>query len=310
MAMKIEAGENVGRADYWFVDPHEVNIREECRGRCLPPTEDQIIRRAVSMLRDGQLQPVICRRISPGNRLQLVLGFTRAAAARLIVDGFTSPTGEHLQNPSFQLKVLVRDCNDEDALKANIIENAEPNATTCIDDAHNQRRLREEYGKTDADIAALYQTEIPAIEANRRLLQLDRATQELVHHGDMSRQAALDLLDMPEDKRKEIVAEAVQVNGKVNSRKVREQVREHHLRDEDDGKTDGDAPDEEHSKPKIKAKPRSMAEVREWLERYAESDDEAVAKFAKVILGFIAGRRTPQSADDALAELRGKKKGK
>jgi ParB family chromosome partitioning protein len=243
MATAIEAGEDVKRGDLFFIDPNEVLVEENWRGREFPPTEEEIIELATSIFRDGQLLPVEARRMLPNSkRLKLTLGFTRTAAVRLIRQGFTHPeTGETIQDEKRPLKVVVVDGSDEEAFKRNIIENAQRKATSAIDDAHNHRKLKDNYGYSDQQIARLYGLKTTnMIIRNRKLLVLDRDTQRKVHDGTLSVEAALMLLDLPTEKRAEAIQAAMSQNGKVASGKVREIAREAAI--EANGELDSDDP--------------------------------------------------------------------
>ena len=89
-------------------------------------------------------KPVQVRKVAD-NRVQLVLGYRRHRAALLY-------NLRHPDNP-MKLKCVVVTVNDEEAFRRNIVENKQRAETTPIDDAFNQRRLREEFGWTDARIA-------------------------------------------------------------------------------------------------------------------------------------------------------------
>jgi ParB-like chromosome segregation protein Spo0J len=251
MATKVNAGD-VKRGDLLFVDPFEVQVKEELRGRHKPPTEEAVIKMAMSLLEHGQLEPVECRKIE-NHRLQLTLGFTRTAAVRLIRTGFTDTEGVvHPADKEFRLKVVITDTNDDLAFIRNIVENAHRNATTPMDDAFNQQRLRDKYGKSDADIARLYQYKGQGMVTRlKKLLALDSRFQEMVHVGTLSINGALELLDLPADQRDAALQAATdQDSGKVNATDLRAQVRDRILADAEaaeeagagagDGAGDGD----------------------------------------------------------------------
>lgn len=299
MAVRLNAGDNVKRGDLYFVNPFEVIVREELRGRHFPPTPEDIIERATSIYDYGQLQPVECRRIED-NKPLLTLGFTRCAAVRLIREGFVGTDGVARHDPERMLQVKINDTNDEAAFIRNVKENADRNQTSDIDDAFNQQKLRADYGYSDADIARLYgyknQNRVGRL---RKLLQLDKDLQLLVHRGEMPTQAALDLLDLPQEARDEAIKNAKRDNGKVSGSAVRNQVREHILNDNhkaDEVENAGDTPQEVRG-----AKARSMREMRKLFERLKEeSDQEAIQNFARTMLSFIAGKKTERAVENAL----------
>ncbi len=306
MAATINAGE-VRRGDLWFVDPFQIIVKEELRGRHTPPTEDAIIDMAVSMMDNGQQQPVQCRRL-PDKRLQLSLGFTRTAAARLIRTGFTDPDGKERKDEEFMLQVKITDANDQQAFVNNVVENAHRNQTSPIDDAHNQHRLRETYGYTDAQITKLYRyRDDNKVGRLRRLLALPKEVQQMVHGGTMPVKAALELLDLPDDKRDEAIKAATNESGQVVAAKVTQQVREHILSDQEGQERAGHA-GSNGSTHKPKHKPLVVAEVRKFYEGLAESEDAALVEHAKIMLLWIKGQRSNKYVTDHLTALVSKKR--
>lgn len=306
MAATINAGE-VRRGDLWFVDPFQIIVKEELRGRHTPPTEDAIIDMAVSMMENGQQQPVQCRRL-PDKRLQLSLGFTRTAAARLIRTGFTDPDGQERKDEEHMLQVKIADANDQQAFVNNVVENAHRNQTSPIDDAHNQHRLRETYGYTDARITKLYRYRDENKAGRlRRLLSLPEEVQRMVHGGTMPVKAALELLDLPDDKRDGAIKAATNESGQVVAAKVTRQVRDHILSDQDGQEQAGHA-GSNGSTQKPKSKPLVLAEVRKFFEGLAESEDAALVEHAKLMLLWVRGQRNNKYMTDHLTALVSKKR--
>jgi ParB/RepB/Spo0J family partition protein len=205
--LEIDAGRGVKQTqDVFQVDPAEVLVNEENRGRFESPGLDVVKERAVSMITHGQLQPVEVRLID-GNKIEIDAGFTRTAAARLIREGFTY-NGTKYQDKNFKLTVTVKKCSEEDGFIHNIIENHDRNETSCIDDAYNQNRLREKYKYGDKKIAQLYQCSQKQVVENKRLLKLDKDIQQKVHRGEMSKAAAILLLDAQPEERREVLRSA------------------------------------------------------------------------------------------------------
>jgi ParB-like chromosome segregation protein Spo0J len=326
MATKINAGDDVKRGDFFWVDPTEVIVREELRGRQKPPTEADIISMAESLMDHGQRQPVECRKIE-NNRLLLNMGFTRTAAARLIRTGFIGTEGSERRDENFKLKVILSDGNDKDAFIHNIVENAHRNNTTAIDDAYNHNRLREQYGYNDAQITRLYRYDDPnKVGRYRKLLNLNPDVQNLVADGSLAVQAAIDLLDMPEDKHAEVLAAATVTKAdgtiKVQGSAIRQQVRSHHLNDDgnDDGTDDPSTDNNGNSdatvaKKKAKKKgskdnsglkPLSMREIRKFFEAQSDSEnqvDPGIQAFSKSMLAWMAGKVGDKSMGNALNKL-------
>lgn len=310
MALKINAGEDVKRGDLFMVDPFQVVVKEDLRGRHLPPTDEVIVDMALSMMDHGQRQPVECRK-TENNKLLLVLGFTRTAAARLIRTGFVNPeTGEEVKDEEFKLKCVITDANDMKAFLNNIVENAHRNQTSPIDDAYNQHRLRDQYGYTDADVRRLFQyKDINKVGRLRRLLSLPQKAQLLVHEERLPVQAALDILDIEDEAARNEAFEKVyaecEANGKAKAADVRSLVRQHHLND-DDKDDEGGEGESEGSRKTNKAKPLSSKEIRKFWENLSETHaDEAVKNLAKTFIMWMGGKRadkTLQKAIDALLD--------
>ncbi len=304
MAVKINAG-TVQRGDLYHVDPFEIIVKEELRGRHTPPNDEQIIDMAVSMFKHNQRQAVECRKIED-NKLLLVAGFTRNAASRLIRKGFNDPdTGEFIQDQEFKLKVTITQANDEKAFINNIVENAHRNQTSAIDDSHNQNRLRERYGMSDSDITKLYQyKDTSKVGRLKRLLALPTEAQTLIHEGRFPIQAALDILDLDTDAQNEAlqrVYDDCNGNGKVVAADIREHVRSV-LNDDD--KPEGDASAEAGKASKNKAKPRSMKEVKGFFDKVkAEHLDPAVQTYVDTMLMWLNGKRADKTALAAIDKL-------
>jgi ParB/RepB/Spo0J family partition protein len=312
MAAKIDAGDDVKRGDMFWVDPFKIVMKEDLRGRHKPPTEEQIIEMAESMMDNTQQQPVQCRKLGD-NRLQLNLGFTRTAAARLIRTGFTDSKGNQRKDEEFKLKVVISDANDKQAFKNNIVENAHRNQTSPIDDAHNHRECREKYGMTDPEITELYRyKDVNKVGRLRRLLSLNSDVQDLVHAGTMSVTAAIDLLDMPEDKQAEAIKAATK-DGKVSGAQVRAQVRSHLLADTDTGAAGANGTPaagtggQRASTPASKA--MSMREIREFFDAQSKNEDSApeLVAFAKTFILFMKGQRSEKYVTNAYLDLKKKK---
>lgn len=305
MALKISAGDDVKRGDMFFVDPFQVIVKEDLRGRHKPVTQENIVDMALSLLEHGQRQPVECRRVE-GNRIQLNLGFTRTNAARLIREGFEYDSAHH-QDAEFKLKVQVVDCNDQEAFVHNVVENAHRNDTSDVDDAHNHNRLRDRYGYSDADIARLYgykgQVKVGRL---RQLLQLEEFILDLVHEGRLPTTGALELLEIPAEDRRlhiDLLLEASS-NGKVRGSDVRTAIRDHILNDdgkEDDGKDDKD----DGESPSSAAKPRSMREVRQFFQQWEEGEEPDLARFSTDFLRWLSGKATDRALDNAMGRILG-----
>jgi len=219
----------------------------------------------------------VVRRIED-HKVQLVAGYGRYTAVKYI-NTVLQPAAP------VKLQCKVMDLNPEEAFVRNLVENIERAATTPIDDAHNQRRLREQYGWSEAKIADFYKKSVAYISQLRKTLVLPTEIQQGVAQGSIPLAAALDLAALPAQEQKEAVAEATNPQtGKVVAETVRKRVRDR----------------------KIEAgggKSRSIKEVRTFFEELSgPAESEAVRKLSEALLHFLSGKITDEQMTSALEQ--------
>jgi ParB/RepB/Spo0J family partition protein len=277
MAIRINAapeGEKVQRGEMFFIDPMFVQVNESLNGRAFPHDEDAIERRCNSFEKEGQLQPVIVRRIDD-NRVQLVLGYCRYAAAVMY-------NKRHPDKP-MKLKCVVSDLNEEEAFRKNIVENRERQETTPIDDAFNQRRLREEFGYNDSKIAEFYNCTPSYVSQLKKLLQLEPKIQLMVHRKEFAFSAALALADLPPEEREQALVEAADKGTSTAS--ITKAVREKKIE-------------------KGKGHSRSLKEVRSYFEELSgPAEKSGIKSIAELMLKFISGRIKEETMTNRLNSL-------
>lgn len=312
MTMKLAEGIDVKRSDRYHLNPDDIIICPELRGRHTPPTPEQVARLAISMLKNSQVEPVLCRR-THDNRVKLVAGFTRHEAVKMLRQGFEFE-GKSYCDPEFRLSVVLSDCNDEEAFMRNLAENNDRCATSPIDDAHNQRRLRETYGKSDVEIAEIYGVSSVKVGQYRKLLELSNEEQALVHSGLLAVSAALTLLNVSGEERSQIVETATKENGKIDGSVVRMAVREVLTGPEteevvEDTTTTGEVPTPP-TPPKSPKSPtkhlgRSVRDIRKWCEGLKGNEElsDGIRNFGGVLLQYLAGRKGEKALMLALAKL-------
>ncbi len=278
MAMKLNAGE-VGRTDLFSILPSEIVVVPSENGRATPHSQEVIEAFAASILKNGQLQPVQVRRID-NNRVQLVMGYGRHAAVTYI------NTVLQPDNP-IKLRCVVCDASSEEAFIKNLCENLERSDTTPVDDAHNQRRLREQYGWTDAAIATFYSSSVSHISRLRKVLSLASPIQASIAAGDTPLQAALDLAELPEAEHAATLTAATNPDtGKVSAEVVRKVVRTKRIAD---GTGAG--------------KSRSLKEVRDFFTFLTgPAEAEPIRTLATSLLAYISGTITDEQMVIALDE--------
>lgn len=250
--------------------------------------QDKAEEYATSFEKVGQLQPVIVRPAN-GDKVELVLGFTRHAAAVIY--------NERNPDKPMKLKCVQVNCNAEEALEKNIIENRMRSDPTPMDDAYAQRRLREEFMWPDAKIAEFYQIAPSRVSQLKRLLSLSKKVQMQVHKRELSFRAAMELsgIENPD----EVVAEeeaaveepsdAPHSNGKQRkkrslSTRVLDKVREKKI--ERGG-----------------AVSRSLANVKNDLNEWIEALDGERRDLCKALLKYISGGLKAETMRKKIADL-------
>ena len=177
-----------------------------------------------------------------------------------------------------KLKCVVVTVNDEETFRRNIVENKQRAETTPIDDAFNQRRLREEFDWADARIAEFYGMASSYVGLLKKLLMLPTDAQLHVHKRELSVQAAAALADLPAGEQKQALAG--RQPGESLSMSVVKQVREQKIAR--GGKQS-----------------RSLAEVRSFLEGLTgPAERPQVKDLCDLLLEYIQGRL----ADDTMAQ--------
>jgi ParB/RepB/Spo0J family partition protein len=274
MSMKLNAGD-VRKSDLFLIDPAEIVVDAAANGRASGHTDEEIEALAASILEYGQQQPCVVRRIAE-NRVQLVSGYGRYRAVSLV--------NSRQPDNQIPLRCTATVCNDEEAFLRNLVENNDRKSTTPIDDAHNQRRLREVFGWDDERIKKFYGRSITHLRQLEKLLTLDNETQAKVSGKKMSVQTALDLAELHQPERKATLEEATHPEtGAVNGQTVRKVVRE--KAQATGGK-----------------KPRTLAEVRNYFDDLSGGDGPEKT-FCKTIVDFIAGKIGERKMKSALEEL-------
>jgi len=258
MAVKIDA--DYSRSEMLLINPADVLVDQKLNGRAYEHDEETISRRCDSFEQVGQLQPVVVRKVQ-GNKVQLVMGYCRHAAAMLY-------NQRHPETP-MKLKAIVSAMNDEEAFQRNVIENTERKATSVVDDAINQRRFREEFGWKDKQIAELYNVTTSYLSQLKKLLGLRKKVLNLLHKGVLALGAALQLCDLSTEDQDKVLA-------KVKAEEVAAKREEVEIKEEKEKEaaavveaTTGEKPkpkkaEKKEKKPKVKTSEVSKA-VRETV---------------------------------------------
>ena len=138
---------------------------------------------AESIRSKGVLQPLIVRR--SGDGYVLVAGERRWRAAQ--------------RAGLRELPVMVKDVTENEAFELALIENIQREDLNPIEEAEAYRRLIEEHGLTQEELAARVGKERPTIANALRLLRLPDAIKQAIVAGQLSMGHARALLAMPDE---------------------------------------------------------------------------------------------------------------
>jgi ParB family chromosome partitioning protein len=163
-----------------------------------------------SIKENGLLQPVLVRPVADGG-WEVVAGERRFRAVKEL--GW-----DHVP-------VVVRDVDDRTMIVLALIENLQREDLSPLDEAHAYRRLVEEFGLTQAQVAGRVGRDRSTVANTIRLLGLPEAVRKLLGDGDISAGHARALLGLSDEKRVIELARAAARDG-LSVREVEERVRQ------------------------------------------------------------------------------------
>lgn len=134
---------------------------------------------AASIKANGVLQPVLVRP-RPGGRFEIVAGERRYRAA--------------VQAGLAAVPVVVRDLSDDETLALSLIENLIREDIRPLESARAFRRLMDDFGMTQEEVARRVGKSRPAVANAVRLLHLPQAILESLEQGDITEGHARALL--------------------------------------------------------------------------------------------------------------------
>lgn len=217
--------EDVKRGDTQRPFPEDVIFNWEENGRAFEADPARVNWMAGSLEEHGQLQPVVYS-ITHDKKLKLEAGFYRLL-------GMLQVNKARPADKRMRLEGTVKDGNAEELFLKNLAENRDRNRTTVVDDAHNVRRLSEQYGKTDEEICLIYAEEIdPAtkqrkpmsagwLENMRKILRLPKDKQQAIQRKELSASIGYMLADMDPAQHDAVLEDAkTEGNGKVTTTSV------------------------------------------------------------------------------------------
>lgn len=124
-----------------------------------------------SVKRQGLLQPILVRPME-GGRFEIVAGERRWRAAQAA--------------QLHDVPVLVRQLSDEEAFEVALVENVQRQDLNAVEEAEGYRRLIEDYGHTQEDIARIVGKSRSHVANMVRLLDLPDDVRELLIDGRLS----------------------------------------------------------------------------------------------------------------------------
>ena len=177
-------------------------------------TEEQLAELEASIRENGLLQPLVVRPAAPGApegaEWELVAGERRWRAIRRLA--WT------------EVPVVVREMDDRTLLLLAIVENVQRADLSPLEEAEGYRRLIDEFGYTQQDVADSVGRERSTVANLLRLLQLPASVQRLVSAGALSMGHARAILGLGDDRRMADLARRAAEEG-LSVRAVEEEVR-------------------------------------------------------------------------------------
>jgi ParB family chromosome partitioning protein len=170
-------------------------------------TLDQLI---ASIRENGLLQPVLVRPVEDG-AWEIVAGERRFRAVQEL--GWTN------------VPVVVRDVDDRTMLVLALIENLQREDLNPLDEAHAYRRLVDEFGLTQSQVAERVGRDRSTIANTIRLLALPEPVRDLLAAGEISAGHARALLGLDDEGRVIELARAAAKKG-LSVREVERRVRQ------------------------------------------------------------------------------------
>ena len=167
--------------------------------------EDSIAELADSITRHGLLQPILVRPVSVNDsdqaepQYEIIAGERRWRACQ--------KAGIH------SVSVIIHALGDEETLEIALIENLQREDLNAMDEAFGYKRLLDDFGKTQEELASIIGKSRPHISNMLRLINLPDGIQAMVREGKLSAGHARTLIkaENPEEAAKKIIADGLSV---------------------------------------------------------------------------------------------------
>jgi len=133
-------------------------------------SEESLQELAASLKRHGLIQPILVR--PHGGGYQIVAGERRWRAAQ--------------RAQLHQVKAIVRELSDEETLEIALIENIQRQDLNPIEEAEAYRKLCDDFGHSQSELAAIVEKSRSHVANMMRLLELPLLVREMVIEGKLS----------------------------------------------------------------------------------------------------------------------------
>ena len=286
----------------FYLKPSDIRVTTEYNPRRYGPPAKKIQSMYDSLLAEsGQIQPVRLRPSTDAKdpRPLLSLGFTRhAAAAKMSEDG----VGEGPEGVFLLECIWDENDSDEDAYIKAIRENNDRRDVSRIDRAHNINRLKDEFGMSQTDIAAMLGLSSGTVTQDLKLLKLIPKIQRMVHDDKMSADAAIEISGKTPDEQEEILR-VLKSGGKSGSKSDTQEAAE--AQDEAGGKEPVKVP-AKTAKVFMKNIRANYSAEALGNEGWAEIDVPPIVAYMESVCSYLSGlpmkgRRKPCEFKDTMA---------
>ena len=159
--------------------------------------EESLVELAESIKKQGLLQPLVVREMSPGH-YEIIAGERRWRACQLA--GMT------------EVPVVLRQVDDETAMAIALVENLQREDLNAMDQARAMHRLTTEFALTHQQIADLLCKSRAAVSNFLRLLNLCSDVRRMLEHGDLDMGHARCLLMLDESQQYQVAQLVVAKN--------------------------------------------------------------------------------------------------
>jgi len=143
---------------------------------------------ANSIKQQGVMQPIVLRPVS-STRYEIIAGERRWRATQL--------AGLHA------IPAIIKDVSDEAAIAMSLIENIQRENLNPIEEAMALKRLQDEFGLTQQEVAEAVGKSRATVTNLIRLIGLSPEVRRMVEHGDLEMGHARALLSLPDQQQSE-----------------------------------------------------------------------------------------------------------